>query len=92
MGSAKKWKTSIRLEPGCVPECPLGAAAMMIGRWLELKGIETKGSRAATGVTSIREEPSIVTPSIVRGGARDDCLMPQDVAASSAPLSHRAAP
>jgi hypothetical protein len=44
-GSAKKWKASIRIEPGAVRECPRGANAMAFGKWLELKGIEAKGSK-----------------------------------------------
>jgi hypothetical protein len=41
-GSAKKWKASLRLEPGGVPECPANSNPMQVGRWLEMKGIETK--------------------------------------------------
>lgn len=44
-GSAKKWKASIRIEPGSVPECPPGATPMQIGRWFDIKGIETKGAK-----------------------------------------------
>ncbi|WIA10783.1 hypothetical protein OEZ85_010952 [Tetradesmus obliquus] len=44
-GSAKKWKASLRIEPGAVRECPRGANPMAFGKWLELKGIEAKGSK-----------------------------------------------
>ncbi|KAF6264248.1 hypothetical protein COO60DRAFT_1698474 [Scenedesmus sp. NREL 46B-D3] len=44
-GSAKKWKVSLRIEPGAVRECPRGAHPMAFGKWLELKGIEAKGSK-----------------------------------------------
>jgi hypothetical protein len=47
-GSAKKWKASIRVEPGTVPEVPASGAGMPIGRWLEIKGIEVK-SRPGPG-------------------------------------------
>ncbi|CAD7696632.1 unnamed protein product [Ostreobium quekettii] len=46
-GSAKKWKSSLRVKPGALPEVPKDAPPLPIGKWLELKGIETKASRAA---------------------------------------------
>jgi hypothetical protein len=44
-GSAKKWKSSLRIEPGAVPECLRGDNPMAFGRWLAMKGIEAKGSK-----------------------------------------------
>lgn len=38
-GTAKKWKASLKLVPGSVPECPPGAHPMQLGRWFDLKGI-----------------------------------------------------
>ena len=38
-GSAKKWKSTIRLEPGTVPELPTGSVPKPIGRWLEQRGV-----------------------------------------------------
>lgn len=48
-GSAKKWKASLRIEPGAVPECPPDAAPMAFGKWMDIKGIEAKGSKVAGG-------------------------------------------
>ena len=48
-GSAKKWKASLRLEPGSVPECPVGSNPMQVGRWLDMKGIETKTGAKPSG-------------------------------------------
>jgi len=48
-GSAKKWKASIRIVPGGVPEIPASGHDLPIGRWLEMMGIETKGARSAGG-------------------------------------------
>lgn len=48
-GSAKKWKASIRIEAGAVAECPKGSAPLPFGKWLEVKGIEAKGSKSSGG-------------------------------------------
>lgn len=39
-GSAKKWKASLKIEPGAIPELPLGTNPMPIGRWLDLRGVD----------------------------------------------------
>lgn len=49
-GSAKKWKASLRLEP----EPGIEGPGMQIGKWLELKGVDTKGSRPHGEATAIR--------------------------------------
>lgn len=36
---AKKWRLSLRIEPGVVKECPLGDQPMPLGQWLEMKGM-----------------------------------------------------
>lgn len=48
-GSAKKWKASLRIEPGGVKECPHGANSMAFGKWMDMKGIEAKGSKVTGG-------------------------------------------
>lgn len=49
-GNAKKWKASVRIEPGAVRECPAGATPMTVGRWLEARGLDTRPPRSAAGV------------------------------------------
>lgn len=39
-GSAKKWKTSLKVPPGAEPEVRAGGNGMPIGRWLDLRGYE----------------------------------------------------
>lgn len=41
-GAAKKWKVSIRVVPGGVPDVPEEANAMMLGRWLESNGLDVR--------------------------------------------------
>ncbi|DBA76675.1 TPA: hypothetical protein ACH3X2_008711 [Trebouxia sp. C0005] len=43
-GAAKKWKASLRIEPGCVPEVPQGSHPMQVGKWLDQQGIDVKPS------------------------------------------------
>jgi hypothetical protein len=52
-GSAKKWKASIKVEPGCVPEVPARANPMQIGKWFDLRGLDLKSSRAAGGAMHV---------------------------------------
>ncbi|KAK9830484.1 hypothetical protein WJX72_011976 [[Myrmecia] bisecta] len=41
-GAAKKWKASLRVQAGSVPEVPATGNGMQVGKWLELKGIDIK--------------------------------------------------
>lgn len=64
-GAAKKWKASLRVEPGSVPEVPRNANPMPVGRWMEMKGIEVKTSvRTPSGskppVSRVILEPKII--------------------------------
>lgn len=43
---AKKWRLSLRIQPGSVPECPVGEPPMPLGQWLELRGYSPSGQRA----------------------------------------------
>lgn len=36
---AKKWRLSIRIDPGSVPECPSGDQPLPLGHWLDIKGV-----------------------------------------------------
>ncbi|KAK9827616.1 hypothetical protein WJX81_006673 [Elliptochloris bilobata] len=56
-GAAKKWKSSMRVRPGGAPEVPAGGPGMPVGKWLELRGLDVRGSRgpgsgAGAGVVS----------------------------------------
>lgn len=44
---AKKWRLSLRIQPGSVPECPPTDPPMPLGQWLELRGYTPSGQRAA---------------------------------------------
>jgi hypothetical protein len=48
-GAAKKWKVSIRVVPGGVPDVPEEANAMMLGRWLESNGLDVRPGGKLTG-------------------------------------------
>ena len=39
-GSAKKWKASVRIRPGGVPEVSLSDPPLPLGRWFVMKGID----------------------------------------------------
>ncbi|KAL6769501.1 hypothetical protein ACKKBG_A31275 [Auxenochlorella protothecoides x Auxenochlorella symbiontica] len=47
---AKKWRLSLRIDPGAVPECPPGDAPMPIGQWLDARGVMAWSARAPTRV------------------------------------------
>lgn len=44
-GSAKKWKASIKIAPGGVPELPHNAPAMVIGKWFDAKGVDFRPAK-----------------------------------------------
>jgi hypothetical protein len=35
---AKKWRASLRVEPGSAPECPAGGPSISLGQWLDARG------------------------------------------------------
>jgi hypothetical protein len=43
---AKKWRLSLRVEPGSVPECPPGGGGMSLGAWLDARGASAWVPRA----------------------------------------------
>ena len=44
---AKKWRISLRIDPGSVPEVPEGDPPMALGQWLEAKGVMSWAPRGA---------------------------------------------
>eukprot|EP00887_Chlorella_sp_A99_P006491 scaffold3.g6491.t1 len=43
--NAKKWRASIRVVPGAVPDVPAGGNGMTVGSWLDMRGVDTGGGR-----------------------------------------------
>uniref|UniRef100_A0A7S3R019 PHD-type domain-containing protein n=1 Tax=Dunaliella tertiolecta TaxID=3047 RepID=A0A7S3R019_DUNTE len=48
-GAAKKWKASIKIEPGGIPELPTYMSNMPIGRYFDMKGVEFRPARTLGG-------------------------------------------
>ncbi|KXZ47438.1 hypothetical protein GPECTOR_35g876 [Gonium pectorale] len=44
-GTAKKWKASIKVEPGGAPEVPAYGNAMQIGKWFDMLGVEFRPAK-----------------------------------------------
>ncbi|KAG2493471.1 hypothetical protein HYH03_008288 [Edaphochlamys debaryana] len=71
-GTAKKWKASIKIEPGGAPEVPLGANPMQIGKWFDMLGVEFRPAKTTggppvlefTGATIRRLEATEVGPMV----------------------------
>ncbi len=51
-GTAKKWKASIKIEPGGAPEVPQGSYPMQIGKWFDMLGVEFRPARTTGGLAS----------------------------------------
>lgn len=51
-GTAKKWKASIKIEPGGAPEVPLGSYPMQIGKWFDMLGVEFRPARTTGKLTA----------------------------------------
>jgi hypothetical protein len=45
-GNAKKWKASIRVQPGAVAEVPAGSNGMTVGRWFDIKGVDFRPAKS----------------------------------------------
>ncbi|DBA81836.1 TPA: hypothetical protein ACH3X1_007555 [Trebouxia sp. C0004] len=52
-GAAKKWKASLRIEPGSVPEVPEGSHPMQVGKWLDQQGIDVKPSARPSAAPAV---------------------------------------
>lgn len=77
---AKKWRLSLRIQPGAVPECPRGASPLPIGHWLSMRGLHNWGTNNAnvSGVGNIemaecdgapkgaRPPPSPISPQFLK--------------------------
>ena len=48
-GAAKKWKASIRVQPGGVAEVPAGGGGMTLGRWFDIKGVDFRPAKTLGG-------------------------------------------
>ncbi|GFR43632.1 hypothetical protein Agub_g4731, partial [Astrephomene gubernaculifera] len=48
-GTAKKWKASIKIEPGGAPEVPAGGNPMQIGKWFDMLGVEFRPAKTTGG-------------------------------------------
>ena len=47
---AKKWRLSLKIRPGSVPECPAGSHPMPLGQWLDVMQLSEWGTIAPVGV------------------------------------------
>ncbi|GIL98350.1 hypothetical protein Vretimale_3738 [Volvox reticuliferus] len=48
-GTAKKWKASVKIEPGGAPEVPPGGNPMQIGKWFDMLGVEFRPAKTTGG-------------------------------------------
>jgi hypothetical protein len=53
---AKKWRLSLRIDPGATPECPAGEPPLALGQWLDSKGLGPWLPRASIKVGPAVEE------------------------------------
>lgn len=65
-GSAKKWKASVRIRPGSVPEVLPGEQPLPLGKWFVLKGIDDLVTRVP--VAGRRREAKTKRPSAYDAG------------------------
>lgn len=88
-GGEKKWKSSLRVRPGTEPEVPRNSQPMGVGRWLELKALDTH-TLPSSNASRLQGAKTAVSPAAQFSGARPGCgSSPPASGSSKVPLQYQ---